>query len=897
MKNTSGPAKHWSTTEGKRVLESPHTESPWKVWGPYVSEREWGTVREDYSADGNAWAHFTHEDARSRAYRWGEDGLAAICDRYQTIVFSLALWNGKDRILKERAFGVVPTEGNHGEDVKEYYYYLDSTPTHSYMKYLYKYPHAKFPYEELIRENQKRKGTKLPEFELVDTHIFDEDRYFDVYVEYAKASPTDMAIRISVFNRGPEDAEIHVIPQIWFRNQWNWSPEVTEKPSIRSQNGADGSVCLATSTAKQSLPRNLLQPYELDGFFLSGDSRARPLFTDNESNAEHLFGGRSKSRFTKDAFHRQIVDGEQCTNSEQVGTKACLHFADQMVPAGGSREFLLRWTNEELDRPLADVERILDERQREADEFYDALHPEHASEDERRIQRQALAGMLWNKQAYLFDVDQWTKGDDPNAPPPAGREKIRNVHWKHLNSMRVLSMPDKWEFPWFAAWDSAFHCIPLALVDPGFAKEQLWLFLFEQFLHPNGQIPAYEWEFSDINPPVHAWAVWRVYNMERISTGKGDRQFLEQCFHKLLLNFTWWVNKVDSEGNNVFEGGFLGLDNITVIERSSETPEGAILEQSDATGWMGMYSLNMMRIALALAKENDAYEALATKFFEHYVYIGAAMKRMGRHGYQLWDEKDGFFYDVLRYPDGHYDTFRVRSLVGLVPLFAVERLEENWIKPFKKFRANLHWFLRNRQDIVDECVTTLEHDGEQVHVLTVMKPKQVQQLLERIQDPDEFRSPFGMRSMSKYHEKHPFTYGSETVRYESGESASVQKGGNSNWRGPVWMPTTFLMIETLRKLRKAYRDDFRIPAPGPGDDVTLQQMASDLAHRLIGIFTSDASGKRPVFGGDERFEDEHWRDNLLFFEHFDADSGRGLGASHQTGWTGLVASLIDEWRE
>ena len=896
-------AKQWSTAEGKRVLESGSSQAKWKSWGPYVAEREWGTVREDYSHDGKAWNHFPHAHARSRAYRWGEDGLAAICDRYQTLVFGLALWNGKDPILKERAFGLVPSEANHGEDVKECYYYLDSTPTHSYMKYLYKYPHAEFPYRQLIEENKAMRGQKTPEFELTDTGVFDEDRYFDVFVEYAKNSPNDIAIRIEICNRGPDPAPIHVLPTLWFRNQWAWRSGSSPQPTISSGPHSEEFQSLVADDAAMLPPENLHANYKLGKTYLYGDRCDELLFTNNETNVVAIdnpnqYGADPDARFTKDAFHAYVVNGQEVVNREGLGTKACFHYRKRMVPAGQSLVIRLRLTDCPSDHPLTSVAQDITIRRNEADAFYEAVHPPDATDDERRVQRQALAGMLWNKIAYLFDVQKWMDGDDPDFPLPESRKAIRNVHWRHLNSMRILSMPDKWEFPWFAAWDLAFHCVPLALVDPGFAKEQLWLLLFEQFIHPNGQIPAYEWEFSDINPPVHAWAVWRVYNMDRISRGEADREFLEQCFHKLLLNFTWWVNKVDSEGNNVFEGGFLGLDNITVIERSQETPEGAILEQSDATGWMGMYSLNMMRIALELAKENQVYEGLATKFFEHYVYIGAAMKNKGNANYQLWDEQDGFFYDVLKYPDGSFHKFRVRSLVGLVPLYAIERLEEDWIKPFKEFHGNFRWFLRNRKDLVGDTVTTVIHGGKTVHVLAIIKPDQMAKLLHCIWDPTEFQSPFGLRSLSKYHEKHPFTFGRETVRYEPGESDSVQKGGNSNWRGPIWFPTAFLMIESLRKLRKAYGHAFRIEdAADPSRCITLDELARQMATNLKRLFQRDENGDRPLHGGFDRYRDDpHWKDLILFYEHFDAESGRGIGASHQTGWTGLIASIIDEWR-
>jgi len=889
------------TKEHQRLQETGTHIPPWRRWGPYVSERAWGTVREDYSEYGTAWDFFPHDMARSKAYRWGEDGLAGICDRYQILTFALGLWNGRDPILKERLYGLVPGEANHGEDVKEYYFYLDSTPTHSYMKYLYKYPQAAFPYSQLIEENSRRRGKQQPEYELIDTGIFDDNRYFDVFVEYAKADPDDICIRIEVANRGPEDAQIHVLPQIWFRNRWSWGKEALREPAIRvGPSGKSFKSLEADDSMADAMP-NLSYEYRLGKRYLYGDADGQPLFTNNETNAPRVWGpgAQSRSPFVKDAFHRYVIGNEQCVNPAQVGTKACLHYAARNVPAGGSIVINLRLSNKVLKQPLADVEKIIAERKAEADQFYDSIHPPKASEDERRVQRQALAGMLWSKQIYFYDVDAWLNGDNPDWPPPERRRHGRNTRWLHLNSMRVLSMPDKWEYPWFAAWDLAFHCVPLALVDPEFAKDQLWHLLFEQFQHPNGQIPAYEWEFSDLNPPVHAWAVWRVYNMDRIRSGKPDRHFLERCFHKLLINFAWWVNKVDNEGNNVFEGGFLGLDNITVLDRSHELPHGTSLEQSDATGWMGSFCLYLMRIALELAKENRVYEGLASKFFEHYVYVGAAMKHMGKRNYQLWDEEDLFFYDVLRFPDGNFQKFRVRSLVGLIPLYAIERLEEDWIKPFPEFTANFHWFLKNRQDLVQRCVTTIERDGKTIYILAIVDESQVRHLLERIWDPQEFRSDYGLRSLSKCHQTHPFVLENSRVGYEPAESLEMLKGGNSNWRGPVWFPTSFMMIESLRKLGKAYGPLMEINNPVPEEPpITLDQMARGFADRLISIFTRGEGGARPVNGRVEKFQrDPYWRDLILFYEYFHGDTGAGLGASHQTGWTGLVASLIDEWRQ
>jgi len=907
----------------------------WRNWGPYLADRAWGTVREDYSANADPWASFPHDHARSRAYRWGEDGIAGFSDRYQILCWAMAFWNERDPILKERYFGLVPTEGNHGEDVKEQYFYLDALPTNAYQRMLYKYPQREYPYWQLLEENRRR-STLDPEFELLDTGIFDDGRYFDIEIEVAKEDAETLVFRITAHNRGPERAPLHFIPQLWYRNTWAWSGE-TARPRIAELQGVG---LLADDSASSPLT-GLLRDTRLGPRVLEVAGPARLLFTDNETNAARVFGPsvRARSEFVKDAFHRAIVNGEHgATNSAHHGTKACAWVRHEVDP-GQSVEMLMRLRPHDSRKPAstAQLAEVVNLRRREADEFYAEIHPPRASAEERNIQRQAFAGMLWTRQSYLFDVDVWLDGDDPMHPPPEGRHRGRNQRWRHLNSMRILSMPDKWEYPWFAAWDLAFHSVVFALIDPEFAKEQLWLMLFEQFQHPNGQIPAYEWEFSDLNPPVLAWAVWRVYNMDRIRSGKADTDFLEKCFHKLLLNFTWWVNKVDREGNNVFEGGFLGLDNIAVFDRSKPLPGGAVLEQSDATGWMGMFSLVMMRSALELAQRNPTYEGLATKFFEHYVYIGAAMKMM--HGNRrLWDDTDGFFYDVLRWPDGSVVPFCVRSLVGLIPLYAVERLEGKWIEPFPLFRTDLDWFLRFRRDLVEQCVTTVRREDDFTHVLAVVDQDQLQQLLARVVDPEEFLSAYGMRSLSKVHEQHPFRFDSASVEYEPAEAKGFLKGGNSNWRGPVWFPTTFLMIETLRKLEKAFGDEIQVAvhepsapaaphgaagsrategigagasAPpraetsseGPAATVGLTGLASTLAERLISIFVPDADGYRPVYGprGSRKAElfahDPHWRDLILFHEYFHGDTGEGLGASHQTGWTGLVANLIDEWRK
>jgi len=880
--------------EKKRLQAIKDEQATWQHWGPYLSERSWGTVREDYSADGDAWGYLSHDMARSKTYRWGEDGIGAISDRYQLLNFSLALWNGKDPILKERLFGLTPHEGNHGEDVKEYYFYLDSTPTHSYMKFLYKYPHAEYPYQELIDVNKSR-GGQGEEYELLDTGVFEEDRYFDVFMEYAKQDAEDIAIRITVHNRGPEDAEIHLIPNLWFRNIWSWNDEPLDAPVIKKGRKAAKHVHLEADDSDATGLKNLPFEYKLGKRYLYADEDGTPMFTNNETNTQRLYGEDDGEQFVKDAFHNHIIHGEKCINTKNTGTKAGIHFT-RKVKAGGSTVVKLRLTNSAMKDPLADIDKIVKTRLKDADEFYAEVHPPKASEDEKNIQRQAFAGLMWTKQNYIFDVQRWLEGDNSKLTPPESRKTIRNQHWRHLNSMRILSMPDKWEYPWFAAWDLAFHTVPITLIDPEFAKDQLWLMLFEQFQHPNGQIPAYEWEFSDLNPPVHAWAVWRVYNMDKHRNGKPDRDFLQKCFHKLLINFAWWINKVDSEGNNVFEGGFLGLDNITVFDRSEELPGGATLEQSDATGWMGMFCLNLMRIALELAKDNPVYEGLATKYFQHYIYVGAAMKQMGNRNYNLWDEEDGFFYDVLRYPDESFHKLRVRSLVGLIPLFAVERLERKKINSFNEFTSSFDWFVKNRQDVVQHVCNRIKTKETDTHILTIVNEGQLKRILERMWDEGEFMSDYGLRSLSKHHEEHPFILGDNMVGYEAGEAVCKLKGGNSNWRGPIWFPTSFLMIESLRKLDTAYGDLLKIKMDD-GSEVTAGDMAERLANGMINIFAKDKKGRRPVFGTVEKFQtDPLWKDHILFYEYFHGDKGTGLGASHQTGWTALVASLIDEWR-
>lgn len=884
-------------SERERLEELRDDASSWRRWGCYVSERAWGTVREDYSVDGDAWNYLPHDLARSKAYRWGEDGIAGICDRYQFLVFAPAFWNHRDAILKERLFGLSNPEGNHGEDVKECYFHLDNTPTHSYMRYLYRYPQRAFPYEQLIERNRGRSGDD-PEFELIDTGVFEENRFFDITIEYAKLDPEDLCMRIRATNCGPDTAPLDILPQLWLRNTWSWTRPPGRKPWIRVRTHSDHLAMLEVDGIDRRSEPTIRSDYQIGRRILYGSPGGCVLMTENETNTArvpgaHAIGG---SRYVKDLFHDWVIRGYGKDSVPFRGTKAGIHYRTE-VPAQGTVAWEFRLTDKgELDSPLAVVTETLQRRRDEADAFYAQLHPAHATADEMRIQRQAWAGLLWTKQSYLFDVAKWLDGEDPTKPPPASRHQLRNQHWRHLNSLRVMTVPDKWEYPWFAAWDLAFQCVAIAEVDPRFAMDQLQVMLFEQFQHANGQIPAYEWEFSDLNPPVHAWAVWRVYNRARLRWGITDRDFLERCFHKLLINFAWWVNKVDRSGNNIFEGGFLGLDNITVVDRSMPAPDGMVLEQSDATGWMGMFCLNLMRIALELAKENPAYEGLAIKFFQHYVYVAAAMKHLGGGEHGLWDEEDGFFYDRMSHRDGSACKFRVRSLVGLIPLFAVERLEQQWLERFQHFRENVQWFLANRSELTQGVVQSVKRNNQETLVLTIVNDGQLRRMLQRVIDPAEFLSDYGVRSLSKYHERHPFEFQGNQVGYEPGESRTRVKGGNSNWRGPIWLPTNYLLIESLTRLAKAWGSDFAIPRPG-GSPATLGEVAQDLANRLIRIFTLDDRTRRPQLGSHPILQqDPAWRDLPLFYEYFHGDTGAGLGASHQTGWTALVASLVDQYR-
>jgi hypothetical protein len=877
------------TAEHARLAANEARTAYWKRWGPYLSERQWGTVREDYSPNGAAWEYFPHSAARSRAYRWGEDGLLGISDNHQRVCFALALWNGQDSILKERLFGLSGHEGNHGEDVKECYFYLDATPTHSYMRALYKYPQQAFPYERLREENARR-GRDQPEYELLDTGIFDEDRYFDVLVEYAKASPNDILIRVTVDNRGPEAAPLDVLPTLWLRNSWSWEL-AARKPRLARREGPAGSVAVGVEHPELS-----------PDFRLYVEGMPRLLFTDNETNTRRVFGDGQPEAGRKDAFHDAIVQGrDDLLLPDGAGTKVAAR-QRLSIPAGGRAVLRLRLVDGDLAAPFgAEFDRVVAERQREADEFYATVIPERLSDDARNVMRQALAGMLWSKQWYHYDVRRWLAGDPGQPRPPAERLHGRNSEWTHLYNDDVVSMPDTWEYPWYAAWDLAYHTIALALVDPDYAKEQLILFLREWYMHPNGQIPAYEWNFGDVNPPVHAWAAWRVYKIEKRIRGVADRRFLERVFQKLLLNFTWWVNRKDPEGNNVFEGGFLGLDNIGVFDRSGPLPGGGHLEQSDGTAWVGMYCLNMLAIALELAVDNPAYEDMASKFLEHFVYIAHAMSDMGGEGVQLWNEADGFFYDALHMPDGTVVPLRVRSMVGLVPLFAVQVLEPENISALPQFLRRMRWFLANRPDLRDQFVLQKGPDGRPLRLLlSLVSGDRLRRVLRYMLDESEFLSPHGVRALSRYHRDHPYVLhvgGSEhRVAYEPGESTTGLFGGNSNWRGPIWFPMNFLLVEALQRFDYFYGAEFKIEFPtGSGHEMALCEVATALSRRLTRIFLRDPSGRRPVHGEARPLQrDPWWRDLLLFYEYFHGDTGAGIGASHQTGWTGVVAKLLQQ---
>jgi hypothetical protein len=881
------------TAEEERLQACAERRVHWRRWGAYLSERQWGTVREDYSANGDAWNYLTHDQARSRAYRWGEDGIAGICDRHQHLCFALAMWNEKDPILKERLFGLSNREGNHGEDVKEYYYYLDALPTASYLKYLYKYPQAEFPYAQLVTENARRTRND-PEYELIDTGIFEESRYFDVFVEYAKASAEDILVRVTAWNRGPQAARLHILPTLWFRNRWSWGDKY-DMPSLVQAARPSGIPIVASSD------------YHYGDRWLSFDDSPELLFTENETNMERLFGQKSRTPYVKDAFHRYVIHGEkEAVNADRKGTKVAAHYAAEIAP-GESWTIRCRLTDHDPAKerkPAAELfgtafESIFASRLKEADEFYAQRICSNCSEDARLVQRQAFAGLLWNKQSYHYDVRRWLAGDSTQPEPDPIRLSGRNHEWKHLYNSDVISMPDKWEYPWYAAWDLAFHCVAMSLVDPDFAKEQLILFLREWYMHPNGELPAYEWNFSDVNPPVHAWAAWRIYKIEGRVRGKPDRIFLERVFQKLLLNFTWWVNRKDPQGKNVFEGGFLGLDNIGVFDRSTPLGPGDFIEQSDGTSWMAMYCLDMLAIAMELAHENPAYEDVASKFFEHFVYIAQAMNDMGGTGLGLWDEQDGFYYDVLHTATRGYIPMKVRSLVGLIPLFAVETFEPEDMVRLPGFRRRMQWFLDHHPDISEHVDMSQGSERGARLLLTIANRKKLARIYKYLFDEKEFLSPHGVRALSKYHEEHPFTLSfdgqTHSVDYEPGESTTGIFGGNSNWRGPVWFPMNFLLIESLQRIHYYYGDEFKVEVPtGSGKIQTLWEAASEVSRRLSRIFLRK-DGRRPVFGNTELFQtDPLWRDLIPFFEYFHAETGAGLGASHQTGWTALVAKLLEQ---
>jgi hypothetical protein len=877
------PPRFVDVAEQKRLNDAREVGIPWKKWGPYLSERQWGTVREDYSQDGNAWAYFSHDQSRSRAYHWGEDGLGGISDDGQRLCFALALWNGRDSILKERLFGVTNSEGNHGEDVKEYYYYIDSTPTHSYMKYLYKYPQKEFPYQDLVETNKRRSREEF-EYELIDTGAFEEDRYFDVFQEYAKESPDDILVRVTVYNRGPEPARLHLLPTLWFRNTWSWKAGKPKPSLFKTQEGIIHASHL-----------------ELGDYTLSCEGAPELLFTENESNNQRLWGQPNASAWVKDAFHQYIISGNsEAVNPAQTGTKAAARYILD-IPAGGSSIVRLRFSSAPPAEPFGEgFEATFARRLAEADEFYDRITPNSLSEDERRVHRQALAGMLWSKQYYFFDLDAWLK--EHNAHPLLGpaRRNVRNSDWYHMFNGDIISMPDKWEYPWYAAWDLAFHTLALALVDFDYAKQQLLLLLQSLYFHPSGQIPAYEWNFSDVNPPVHAWATLFLYKVER-DLGREDIAFLERSFQGLMLNFNWWVNRKDPQGRNVFAGGFLGLDNIGVFDRSAPLPTGGALEQADGTAWMAFYCQNMIEIALILADHDPQYEEYAYTFLQHFMWIAYAMDRIGENKDEMWDEADGFFYDVLRLPDGSAMRLKVRSMVGLLPLCASTIFEAEIVTSHPRLMQLIKLFSERYPEVIAKVAPTQEgyigYGGRRL--LSPLSKKRLERVLGYMLDENEFLSPFGIRSLSRYHQDHPFVFyvGDQTysVSYLPAESNTGMFGGNSNWRGPVWMPVNALIIRGLLNLYSFYGDDFTVECPsGSGNRMTLFQVAGEITRRLASIFLSDGSGRRPVYGGNTKFqEDPNWCDLILFYEYFNGDNGAGLGASHQTGWTGVIARLLD----
>ena len=878
------------TAEQKRLDASEARLSDWKNWGPYVSDRAWGTVREDYSERGTAWEYFPHDHARSRAYRWNEDGIGGFCNRMQNICLAVAFWNENDPIIKERFFGLTGNEGNHGEDVKEYYFYLDSTPTHSYAKMLYKYPQVAYPYDDIVAQNKAR-NREEPEYELIDAlgEAFSEQRYFDIFIEYAKAGEEDILCRITAINRGPETAPIHILPHIWFRNTWSWGHNPT-KPTLDLMPAPD-------AAGIKAYHRHLKDRW----WYATAPEQPIPplLFTENDTNHERLFGVENETPFVKDSINNAVVEGQiEGLNPEHTGTKAAAHFSARLAP-GASYEVHVRFSKQQIESPFQKFEAIFEQRIQEADAFYTAVQNRELDEDERNVQRQAFAGLMWTKQFYHYSLDKWLNGDANGPTPPEARKTGRNSDWTHLYNLDVISMPDKWEYPWYAAWDLAFHMIPVAMIDPEWAKRQLILMTREWYMHPNGQLPAYEWALGDVNPPVHAWAAWRVYKITEKMTGQADTVFLEKIFHKMLLNFTWWINRKDNNGNNIFQGGFLGLDNIGVFDRSMPLPTGGYLEQADATAWMGMYCLNMLTISLELAQTKPAYEDVATKFFEHFVYIASAInKQYSNHG--LWHEENGFYYDALNTPENHHVPLTIHSFVGLIPLFAVETLEPHLFDSLPRFRRRMDWFIKHRKHLM-ENLTLLNPHGESGRcLLSLVNEHQLELILKRMLDPDQFLSEYGLRALSKEHEANPFILDIDghrhSVEYEPAESKTGLFGGNSNWRGPIWFPVNYLMIESIQKFGYFFGDRFQVELPtGSGRRANLDEIATDLSQRLVNIFLRDADGRRPFYGDVEYFQkDPHWRDYILFYEYFHGDNGAGIGASHQTGWTALAAKLIQQ---
>ena len=872
------------SAEKLRLQEDKERKKHWKKWGPYLTERQWGTVREDYSPDGAAWENVTHDDAKSKAYRWGEEGIAGISDHQQKLCLAWGFWNGKDPIIKERLYGLTGNQGNHGEDVKEIYYYLDSTPTHSYMKMLYKYPQAEFPYDKLIEENEKA-GKLQDEYELIDTGIFDEDRYFDIFIEYAKVDAEDIISIVTVHNRGPEAAKLTLMPTVWFRKIWftghePFMPRITK---------------LSEHSFKASSPK-------MGNYIFTFCSNTDLAFCDNETNREKLYGIPNERKYAKDGINDYIVDGNRAgLNPQNTGTKAAAIF-EMEIPAGGHKSIKMRMQHQLEDNPLDACHENMDLRRKEADEFYETIQKRVINPEMKSIQRQAYAGMMWSKQFYYYDVDRWLEGDPGRYTPPQVRKKGRNHNWRHLQNYDIISMPDKWEYPWYAAWDLAFHCIPIARLDSEFAKNQLLLLLNEWYMHPNGQIPAYEWNFSDVNPPVHAYAVQRIYQIDKkLNGGKGDREFLERAMHKLMLNFTWWVNRKDSEGNNIFEGGFLGLDNISLFDRNHAQHYQGKLEQADGTSWMAMFSLNMLRIALDLCEFNTVYQFSATKFLEHFLYIAGAMNNISSEHISLWDDEDNFFYDIFHYTGKEPKKLKVRSIVGLIPLFAVEPIREDLFNNLPEFKKRLEFFLREKPKLASLVSSWIQPGYDKRRLFSLLRGHRMKSVLQRMLDSDEFLSDYGIRSLSKYHEKNPYTMkiGGEvlSIKYTPGEADTRMFGGNSNWRGPIWFPINFLIIESLKKFDFYYGGDFSIEYPtGSGKFLTMDIIAKELSLRCIRIFLRDENGHRPVFGENKKFqEDPHFKDHILFYEYFHGDSGKGLGASHQTGWTGLVAEMIHKF--